>query len=136
MCEPIVKRRVWDAVKAMRVPSGRTAKSERLLARLGVLRCASCGGRMVAGGAWVKYTAASGDVRRTRYAFYKCGRALTRLPEALRDLGRKLEALRDRAREGHLRRRQASRLAAHKAREAATRAEADGGARLEPASAA
>ncbi len=74
VCDPVVDRHVWDAVQKMRVPSGRTAKSERLLARLGVLRCASCGGRMVAGGAWVKYTTAGGEERRTRYAFYKCGR--------------------------------------------------------------
>ena len=62
------------AVQAMRVPSGRTAKSELLLSRQGVLKCASCGGRMVAGGAWATYTTAAGETRRTRYAFYKCGR--------------------------------------------------------------
>lgn len=74
VCKPIVKRATWDAVDRMRVPSGRTAKSELLLSRQGVLRCASCGGRMVAGGAWATYTTAGGETRRTRYAFYKCGR--------------------------------------------------------------
>lgn len=74
VCDPIVDRHVWDAVQKMRVPSGRMAKSDRLLARLGVLRCASCGGRMVAGGQWASYTTAAGETRRTRYAFYKCGR--------------------------------------------------------------
>ena len=54
-------------------PAGRDASSDRLLARLGVLHCAHCGARMVAGGAWVSYTTASGEVKRTRYAFYKCG---------------------------------------------------------------
>ncbi len=33
----------------MKVSRGRKAKSDRLLARLGVLRCASCGSRMVVG---------------------------------------------------------------------------------------
>jgi DNA invertase Pin-like site-specific DNA recombinase len=67
-CEAIVERYVWDAVQRMRTTGGRAPKSERLLARLGVLRCASCGARMVAGG----QTARWGDTTR-RYAFYKCG---------------------------------------------------------------
>jgi hypothetical protein len=37
---------VFKAVQRMRVTRGRKPRSERLLARLGVLRCASCGGRM------------------------------------------------------------------------------------------
>jgi hypothetical protein len=72
--EPIVERHVWDAVQATRVPSGRTAKSDLLLARLGVLRCASCGGRMVAGGQTFRYTSRKdGSVSSGRYAFYRCG---------------------------------------------------------------
>jgi DNA invertase Pin-like site-specific DNA recombinase len=43
---PLVDRDVFDAVQKLRVPAGRHAKSERLLARLGVLRCGTCGGRM------------------------------------------------------------------------------------------
>jgi DNA invertase Pin-like site-specific DNA recombinase len=66
----IVDERVWKRVQAMRVPSGRTAKSERLLARLGVLRCDGCGSRMVAGGQVARW----GDTTR-RYAFYKCSQA-------------------------------------------------------------
>ena len=67
-CEAIVDRAVWEAVQRMRTTGGRAPKSERLLARLGVLRCASCGSAMVAGG----QTARWGDTTR-RYAFYKCG---------------------------------------------------------------
>ena len=36
----------WGKVQRMRSTRGRRAKSERLLARLGVLRCATCGGRL------------------------------------------------------------------------------------------
>lgn len=45
----IVELELWNRVQRMVVPRGRKAKSERLLARLGVLRCASCGARMVVG---------------------------------------------------------------------------------------
>jgi site-specific DNA recombinase len=45
----IVEPAVWQAVQRMRSPRGRRAKSERLLARLGILRCGSCGARMVVG---------------------------------------------------------------------------------------
>lgn len=45
----IVDARTWAAVQRMRSPRGRRAKSERLLARLGVLRCGTCGARMVVG---------------------------------------------------------------------------------------
>jgi DNA invertase Pin-like site-specific DNA recombinase len=47
--EPIVSRDVWQAVQRVSVPRGRRAKSDRLLARLGVLRCGTCGARMVVG---------------------------------------------------------------------------------------
>ena len=45
--EPIVPRDVWQAVQRVTIPRGRRAKSDRLLARLGVLRCGTCGARMV-----------------------------------------------------------------------------------------
>jgi hypothetical protein len=46
--EPIVKdRALFDRVQRRRVSRGRQAKSERLLARLGVLLCGTCGSRMV-----------------------------------------------------------------------------------------
>jgi DNA invertase Pin-like site-specific DNA recombinase len=47
--EPIVDAELWRAVQRVKVPRGRRAKSDRLLARVGVLRCASCGSRMVVG---------------------------------------------------------------------------------------
>ena len=47
----IVDRELWQAVQRARVSRGRKPKSDRLLARLGVLRCASCGSRMVVGSA-------------------------------------------------------------------------------------
>jgi DNA invertase Pin-like site-specific DNA recombinase len=72
--EAIVERHVWDAVQATRVPSGRTAKSDLLLARQRVLRCASCGGRMVGGGQVYRYVSRkTGSVSSGRYAFYRCG---------------------------------------------------------------
>lgn len=59
--EPIVSRDVWQAVQQTRVSRGRRAKSERLLARLGVLRCGTCGARMVVGTA-----------NQTKYYIYRC----------------------------------------------------------------
>jgi hypothetical protein len=58
---PVVDIATWQAVQKIRSPRGRRAKSERLLARLGVLRCGSCGARMVVG------TAHHGQ-----YALYRC----------------------------------------------------------------
>ena len=46
--EAIVKDRgLFERVQRRTVSRGRQAKSERLLARLGVLRCGTCGSRMV-----------------------------------------------------------------------------------------
>ncbi len=47
--EPIIDRRTWTKAQRVSVPRGRRAKSDRLLARLGVLRCGTCGSRMVVG---------------------------------------------------------------------------------------
>lgn len=44
--EPIVDPGLFEAVQRVHVPRGPRAKSDRLLARLGVLRCAGCNGRM------------------------------------------------------------------------------------------
>ena len=60
----IVERDTWLAVQRATVARGRKPKSERLLARLGVLRCASCGGRMVVG---------TQTSRGRSYPFYRCG---------------------------------------------------------------
>lgn len=48
--EPIVDRAVWQAVQRVHIPRGRkNKKSDRLLARLGVLKCGSCGAKLIAG---------------------------------------------------------------------------------------
>ena len=59
--EAIVDRGVWERVQRMTVSAGRRAKSDRVLARVGVLRCGGCGGRMVVGSA-----------RSGAYALYRC----------------------------------------------------------------
>jgi hypothetical protein len=56
----IVDRDVFERVQRMSVPAGRNTKSDRLLARLGVLRCKSCDGRM------------SASQTGRGYAFYRC----------------------------------------------------------------
>jgi site-specific DNA recombinase len=61
--EPIVDRAVWDAVQAVKVPRGPRPTSDRLLARLGVLRCGGCGARMTVG---------STTKRGYRRAIYRC----------------------------------------------------------------
>ncbi len=55
----IIDRDVWKA--AQRPARGIRAKSDRLLARLGVLKCGTCGARMTVG-----------HVRSNRYPFYRC----------------------------------------------------------------
>lgn len=47
--EAIVDADVWRRVQRVRTPRGRKPKSDRLLSRLGVLRCTTCGARMVVG---------------------------------------------------------------------------------------
>jgi DNA invertase Pin-like site-specific DNA recombinase len=48
----IIDRDTWQRVQDARSPRGRQAKSEQLLSRLGVLRCAGCEGRMSTGEDW------------------------------------------------------------------------------------
>jgi site-specific DNA recombinase len=59
--EPVIDAELWAAVQRVRVSRGRKPKSDRLLARLDVLRCGSCGARMVVG------TAHNGA-----YPLYRC----------------------------------------------------------------
>lgn len=66
--EPIVSREVWERAQKVRIPRGPRARSDRLLARLGVLRCSSCSGRMVVG-----TQTHSGKP----YPFYRCPNAGT-----------------------------------------------------------
>jgi site-specific DNA recombinase len=51
----IVDPETWQKLERVFLPRGRRAKSDRLLARLGVLRCGSCGARMVVGTSQGKY---------------------------------------------------------------------------------
>ena len=66
--EPLVDEATFRRVGKRVDPRGRYAKSERLLARLGVLRCGSCGSRMVVGSAnsngYVTYRCGSQDCKR------------------------------------------------------------------------
>ena len=59
----IIDAATWQAVQKMRVSRGRRARSERLLARLGVLRCGTCGSRMSVG---------STGKKGQRYYMYRC----------------------------------------------------------------
>jgi DNA invertase Pin-like site-specific DNA recombinase len=52
---------LWQRLQRVHVPRGPRAKSDRLLARLGVLRCGTCGARMVVGSA-----------NNGAYAIYRC----------------------------------------------------------------
>ena len=61
--KPIVDRELWERVQRVKVSRGRPAKSDRLLARTGVLRCGSCGHAMIAGA-----RVQSGK----RYPYYRC----------------------------------------------------------------
>jgi site-specific DNA recombinase len=47
----VIDPETWQRLQRVSVPRGPRAKSERLLARLGVLRCGTCGARMVVGSA-------------------------------------------------------------------------------------
>lgn len=62
-CEAIIERDLFDRVQRMKVARGRRGKSDRLLARLGVLRCANCGGRMSVG---------TQTQNGRSYSFYRC----------------------------------------------------------------
>lgn len=61
--EPIVPVSTWQAVQRKKTPRGRRPKSERLLARLGVLRCATCDSRLVVG---------TQTQNGRNYFFYRC----------------------------------------------------------------
>jgi site-specific DNA recombinase len=56
----IVDPETWQRLERVSLPRGRRAKSDRLLARLGVLRCGSCGSRMCVGSS------------QGQYALYRC----------------------------------------------------------------
>ena len=56
----LIDSETWRRLQRVFVSRGRRAKSDRLLARLGVLRCGSCGGRMSVG------------TSQGRYPLYRC----------------------------------------------------------------
>ncbi len=60
-CPAVVDRETWERAQRVSVPRGRKAKSDRLLARLGVLRCGTCGARMV-----------TATANHNRYHVYRC----------------------------------------------------------------
>lgn len=57
----IVDHATWARVQDSRVSRGRKSKSDRLLARLGVLRCGTCGAKMVVG-----------TSHHSKYFLYRC----------------------------------------------------------------
>jgi site-specific DNA recombinase len=66
-CEPIIDRELFERVQRLRVPRGPKPKSNMLLARLGVLRCGSCGARMSVwtmpqGGGYATYVCGSTSI--------------------------------------------------------------------------
>lgn len=63
--EPIVDRTTWQSVQDTHIPAGRRSGAPRLLARLGILRCGTCDGRLSAAIA----TGAGGG----KYPIYRCG---------------------------------------------------------------
>lgn len=69
---PIVERAVWERAQRTKAPAGRRAASDRLLARLGVLRCGTCDSRM---------TVNSGNFG--QYVTYRCGTATGDCPARL-----------------------------------------------------
>ena len=66
--QPIVPAATFERVQNLRLPRGRRPASDRLLARLSVLRCGTCGARMVVG------STVQGE---KRHWFYRCPRSAT-----------------------------------------------------------
>jgi DNA invertase Pin-like site-specific DNA recombinase len=61
--KPAIPRDLFNRVQKRKVSRGRRAKSDRLLARLSVLRCGNCGARMVVG---------TQTQNGRSYSFYRC----------------------------------------------------------------
>ena len=62
-CDPIIDRDLFDTVQRIKVPRGRRPRSDRLLARQGILRCGVCGSRL---------SVDNGNVRHGGSAVYRC----------------------------------------------------------------
>jgi Recombinase zinc beta ribbon domain len=84
--EPIIKDRApFERVQRRTVSHGRQAKSERLLARLGVLRCGTCGSRMVINSYTGSYRCADSSANRCqRRAAVKADRVEAMVLDAVR----------------------------------------------------
>ena len=84
--EPIIKdRALFERVQRRTVSRGRQAKSERLLARLGVLRCGTCGSRMVSNSYSGNYRCGDTSAqRRQRRAAVKADRVEEMVLDAVR----------------------------------------------------
>jgi site-specific DNA recombinase len=67
--EPIIDRELFARVQRMVVPRGRRPRSDALLARLGVLRCGSCGARLGAMTLLKQKDPATGKLG---YPIYRC----------------------------------------------------------------
>jgi DNA invertase Pin-like site-specific DNA recombinase len=86
--EPLIDRSTFRRLHAARSTRGRYGKSERLLARLDVLRCQTCDARMS-----VHTSSQRGG---KRYAYYRCGNPLCSRP-AIISAPRVEDAVRDEA---------------------------------------
>lgn len=64
--KPVVDRETFERAQTVSIPRGRQSKSDFLLARLGILRCGTCGARMSAGTVW------GGKRSKKRYRIYRC----------------------------------------------------------------
>jgi hypothetical protein len=100
--EPIIKDRgLFERVQRRTVSRGRQAKSERLLARLGVLRCGMCASRMV-------INSSSGNYRCGDTSAHPCPRRAAvkteRVEEIVLDAVRAYSATTDAPRRGSRRR--------------------------------
>lgn len=65
--KPVIDRATFAKMQKTKSPRGRHAKSERLLARLGVLRCATCDYALIVH---------AKTVGEKKYAYYRCGNSL------------------------------------------------------------
>jgi len=70
---PIIDRALFERARDRVTPRGRPSKSERLLARVGVLVCGSCGARMTNANVWNRTMKKAKGGSRRRYALYRCG---------------------------------------------------------------
>ena len=71
----LIDRETFRQVQKIKTPRGRKPKSDRLLARLDVLRCGNCGARMTVGMQKVSAKAAARGRGKlgAEYPFYRCG---------------------------------------------------------------